>query len=95
MEPKFNCEKCQYNCKYLSEWNEHILCKKHTGEKRKPRSDKTLDEKCKFCEYKPTKTTNLQLHYLNKHATKEELGSNIIVINVILVVLLVFYTRDI
>ena len=30
------------------------------------------NEKCKFCEYKPTKTTNLQLHYLNKHATKEE-----------------------
>ena len=66
MEPKFNCEKCMFKCNYLSEWNEHVICKRHTGEKRKSRSDKTLEEKCKFCDYKPTKTTNLKLHYLNK-----------------------------
>jgi hypothetical protein len=72
MESKYFCEKCQYKCNYQSEWNDHLLCKKHTGEKRKPRSDKILEEKCKFCDYKPTKTTNLKLHYLNKHASKEE-----------------------
>ena len=72
MDKKYICEKCQYGCNYLSEWNEHLLSKKHTGEKRKERSDKILEEQCKFCDYKPTKTTNLKLHYLNKHATKEE-----------------------
>ena len=29
METKYNCEKCQYKCSYLSEWNDHLLCKKH------------------------------------------------------------------
>ena len=72
MESKYNCEKCVFKCNYLSEWNDHLGCKRHTGEKRKERSDKTLEEKCKFCDHKPTKTTNLKLHYLNKHATKEE-----------------------
>jgi len=72
METKYNCEKCLYKCNYLSEWNDHLITKKHTGEKRKERNDKILEDKCKFCDYKPTKTTNLKLHFLNKHASKEE-----------------------
>ena len=72
MDSKYNCEKCNYTCNYLSEWNQHLICKKHTGEKRKMRSDKILEEVCKFCDYNPSKTTNMKLHYLNKHATKEE-----------------------
>ena len=32
----------------------------------------TSNYECNLCDYKPTKTTNLKLHYLNKHATKEE-----------------------
>jgi ribosomal protein L35 len=72
MDKKYNCEKCQYGCNYLSEWNEHLLCKKHTGEKRKERSDKILEEQCKFCHYKSNKTTNMKLHILTHHSTKEE-----------------------
>lgn len=72
MEFKYYCEKCQFNCNYISIWKEHLHSKKHTGEKRKERSDKILEEKCNFCYYKPIKTTNYRLHYLNKHATKEE-----------------------
>jgi ribosomal protein L35 len=72
MEKKYNCEKCQYKCNYLSEWNEHLLSKKHTGEKRKPRNDKILEEQCKFCHYKSNKTTNMKLHILTHHSTKEE-----------------------
>ena len=72
MESKYSCEKCNFNCDYLSIWNQHLLSNKHTGNKRKERNDKILEEKCKFCDYTPTKTTNLKLHYLNKHATKEE-----------------------
>lgn len=72
METKYNCEKCQYKCSYLSEWNEHLTAKKHTGEKRKERSDKILEEQCKFCLYKSKKTTNMKLHVLTNHSTKEE-----------------------
>jgi len=72
METKYNCEKCQYKCSYLSEWNEHLTTKKHTGEKRKERSDKILEEQCKFCLYKSNKTTNMKLHILTNHSTKEE-----------------------
>ena len=59
-------------CVFVSQWNGHINSKKHTGEKRKERCDKILSEKCEYCDYKPTKTTNMKLHYLNNHATKEE-----------------------
>jgi ribosomal protein L35 len=72
MEKKYNCEKCQYKCNYLSEWNEHLVSKKHTGEKRKERVDKILEEQCQFCQYKSTKTTNMKLHILTKHSTKED-----------------------
>ena len=69
---KFECEKCKFKCGFISQWNDHINSKKHTGEKRKERCDKILSEKCELCDYKPTKKTNMKLHYLNKHATKEE-----------------------
>ena len=54
-----------------------VLChngssKRHIGENRKERCDKILSEKCELCDYKPTKTTNMKLHYLNKHASFEE-----------------------
>lgn len=69
---KFECNKCHFKCGFISQWNDHINSKKHTGEKRKERCDKILSEKCELCDYKPTKTINMKLHYLNKHATKEE-----------------------
>ena len=72
MELKYNCEKCQYNCNYISQWNEHLVTKKHTGEKRKVRSDKILEEQCKFCHYKSQKLTNMKLHILTNHSTNEE-----------------------
>ena len=72
MEFKYHCEKCKYSCNYISEWNEHLTTKKHTGEKRKIRSDKVLEEQCKFCQYKTNKITNMKLHILTKHSTKEE-----------------------
>ena len=72
MDFKYNCEKCQYKCNYISHWNEHLVSKKHTGEKRKVRSDKILEEQCKFCNYKSAKLTNMKLHILTNHSTKEE-----------------------
>ena len=72
MESKYYCEKCDFRCDYDSHWNEHLECKRHTGVKRKERSDKKIEEKCKYCDYVSSKTTNYKLHYLNKHSTKEE-----------------------
>ena len=72
MESKYYCEKCQYKCNYPSEWKEHLESKKHTGEKRKERCDKKLEEKCKFCQYKSNKTSNMKTHILTHHSTIEE-----------------------
>jgi hypothetical protein len=72
MGSKYYCKKCDFKCNYDSHWNEHLESKRHTGEKRKDRSDKQLEEKCKFCDYIPKNLTNYKLHYLNNHATKEE-----------------------
>jgi len=69
---KFDCNKCDFRCKYVSQWNEHIASKKHTGEKRKLRCDKNLQEICDLCDYKPSKIINMKLHYLNNHATLDE-----------------------
>ena len=63
--PKFECNKCQFKCNFISQWNDHINSKRHTGEKRKERCDKILSN-CELCNYIPTKTTNMKLHYLNK-----------------------------
>ena len=71
-EFKYNCEKCQFKTTYLSHWNEHLTSKKHTGEKRKQRNDKIIEEQCKLCNYNSNKTTNMKLHMLTKHSTKEE-----------------------
>jgi len=72
MESKYVCEKCNFNSNYLSHWNEHLVSKKHTGEKRKVRSDKVLEEECKFCSYKSNKITNMRLHILTNHSSKED-----------------------
>ena len=72
MTSKYKCEKCDFNCNYISHWNEHLVSKKHTGEKRKVRSDKILEEQCQFCNYKSKKITNMKLHILTNHSTIEE-----------------------
>jgi len=77
MEYKYFCEKCQYKCNYPSEWKEHIESKKHTGEKRKERSDKKIEEKCKLCDYIPKNLTNYKLHYLNKTCVQRRASTRI------------------
>ena len=72
-ETKYYCECCNYKCIYPAHWKQHLECEKHKNNgKRKTRSDKVLEPKCKLCDYTTTRTTNMKLHYLNKHATKEE-----------------------
>jgi hypothetical protein len=72
-ETKYHCECCNYKCVYLAHWKQHVESEKHKNNgKRKTRSDKVLEPKCKFCDYTTTRTTNMKLHYLNNHANKEE-----------------------
>ncbi len=43
---------CNYKCIYPAHWKQHIESKKHKNNgKRKTRSDKVLEPKCKHCEY--------------------------------------------
>jgi hypothetical protein len=70
---KYHCDLCQYDCKYPAQWKSHCKSKKHINNGQKPvRIDKKPPQKCTNCEYSTTKTTNMRLHYLNHHATKEE-----------------------
>ncbi len=73
---KYHCEKCIFSTNYLSHWNEHLESKKHTGEKRKQRNDKILENKCKFCFFETKKVSNMKLHILNNHSNKDERREN-------------------
>ena len=65
MESKYFCEKCQYKCNYQSEWVEHLKSKRHTGEKRKERCDKKLEEKNLLFIVKNVILDALQKFYIN------------------------------
>jgi hypothetical protein len=40
-EYKYICEKCNYKCDYISQWNKHIETELHKTGKRKKRTNKT------------------------------------------------------
>ena len=69
---KYNCNKCNFNSNYLSQWNKHISTEFHKTGKRKIRSDKKYNEKCSYCEYVTNGNTNMKQHILNEHGTSEE-----------------------
>lgn len=66
---KYKCDSCKYYCNYISQWNKHISTELHKTGKRKIRTDKDKNLKCKQCEYTGK---NMKLHVLNTHGTKEE-----------------------
>jgi len=83
-EYKYICEKCNFKCNIMSRWNKHIITELHITGKKKRRSDykgddkkmekKIIekDKKCEKCDYLTNNKYQLQQHYLNYHATKEE-----------------------
>ena len=71
-EYKYVCEPCKYKTNYKSQWDKHIETEKHRTGKRKMRSDKKCPDKCPHCDYSNKNNTNMKLHILNKHSTKEE-----------------------
>jgi len=72
MSKKYSCNKCKFYTNYNSLWNRHIKTEKHTTGKRKIRSDRKNPKKCYKCDYVAINNTNMKLHILNNHNTKEE-----------------------
>ena len=71
-EYKYSCEKCEYKCNYISQWNNHINTELHKTGLRKKRSDCKEDIKCEKCDYKTRNLTTMKKHKLNKHLSLEE-----------------------
>ena len=70
MEYKYYCEKCRFGCQYESGWKTHEISNKHRGCENK--QYKLEPKKCNQCHYKTLCSSNLKLHILNHHSTKEE-----------------------
>ncbi len=69
---KYMCDKCNYKCKYESEWNKHVNTNLHITGKRKERIDKKEPFKCESCDYKTKNKTTLKQHKFNEHSNKKE-----------------------
>jgi hypothetical protein len=73
LQPKFYCVDCDYKCIYPAHWKQHLESDKHdNGGKRKPRCDKILEPKCDLCSFTTNNLTNMKVHKLTKHSSKEE-----------------------
>lgn len=71
-EYKYICDKCDYKCNFISQWNNHIKTDLHKTGKRKTRTDKKEVGKCNKCDYITNNHTTMLKHILNKHSTIEE-----------------------
>jgi len=69
---KFNCDNCEYNCNYESEWIKHCNTELHKTGTRKKRSDYKESYECEKCEYKTRNIIILKQHKLNEHSNLEE-----------------------
>ena len=66
MNKKYQCNICNYNTNYPSEWLKHIETKKHKAKGVKP------PPKCDICDYESSSHWNIKIHKLSQHATIEE-----------------------
>ena len=70
MEPKsatdFYCEKCDFTCCKLSNWNQHISTRKHN----RNGAEKILDFNCKKCDVTCSKLSNWNRHLISKKHTQ-------------------------
>ena len=71
----YYCEKCNYNCKYLSDWNNHIFTRKHKSIKKYQKVSeipeslvelcKTHELNCELCNYKTKIKSNYKKTFIN------------------------------
>lgn len=66
---KYFCENCDFHCREISKWNQHIETEKHKTGKR---ADYKGKYKCEKCNYETINIIAYKQHKLNKHSTKEE-----------------------
>jgi hypothetical protein len=72
MDYKYICEKCELYTNAKSTYDKHLLSGKHLTGKRTTRCDKKILDKCPNCDYITKSITNMNLHILNNHSTKDE-----------------------
>jgi hypothetical protein len=71
-EFKYYCEKCNYKCNIISNWEKHINTVLHNTGKKKIRSDCKEFNICKNCDFKTKNNVQFKEHNLNYHSNKEE-----------------------
>lgn len=69
---KYKCEKCNYKCKYESQWTLHTNTVLHKTGIKKTRSDKQDPYKCEKCNYETKNIYTYKQHKLNEHGTIED-----------------------
>jgi len=69
---KYYCEKCNYKCNIISNWEKHISTILHITGKKKIRSDCKEINICKNCDFKTKNNIQFKEHNLNYHSNKEE-----------------------
>jgi hypothetical protein len=67
----YNCEICNYECKYESHWIQHINSIKHNNN-GKTKKKINRNKKCEKCDYIAQNYSAIRNHYLSKHSTLEE-----------------------
>jgi hypothetical protein len=63
---KFQCQYCNYKCKFPSDWIKHEKTQRHI------RGGQSKIHKCSLCDYVSKEKWNLDLHIKSQHSTKEE-----------------------
>ena len=69
---KYNCDKCNFKCKFESQWKKHIDTELHKTGIKKIRSDTKEPYKCDKCLYETKNIIMFKQHKLTEHGTKEE-----------------------
>ncbi len=70
-EKKFHCEICNFNCNFISQFNQHLETNKHKNNGKIIRKDNSTT-KCKLCKFETNHSSNLRSHILANHSTIEE-----------------------
>lgn len=71
MDKNFNCDICNFSCKYESIWKQHISTKKHNNKGVLTRKSRTI-KLCYICNFKAEHKESLNTHILTKHKNKED-----------------------
>ena len=69
---KFKCDKCNFKCKYNSQWLKHTESGLHKDGIKKKRSDIKEPYKCVRCIYETKNLYTYKQHILNEHGTIDE-----------------------